>query len=185
MSVNFSEYLYYDETSPSCLRWKVSRGKSKVDKGAGCLDKDGYYVVRINSIGYRSHRIILDLVGVVIPENKIVDHIDGNPNNNKILNLRLVSHKENQHNKARTRLNKSGVSGVVYAEMWNGSRTKLLKYWRASWYDIDGKRRNKSVPATGEDDIAAKQEAMDIRTSKIEWLNIQGAGYTERHGSMK
>lgn len=33
--MNFSDYLYYDETSPSCLRWKVQRGKYKQGDVAG------------------------------------------------------------------------------------------------------------------------------------------------------
>jgi hypothetical protein len=43
-----------------------------------------------------------------------IDHIDGNPSNNKLDNLRDVSHSVNlQNRKSATRKNKTGFLGVV------------------------------------------------------------------------
>ena len=41
----------------------------------------------------RAHRLIVNC-----PEDKVVDHINGNPEDNRKLNLRIVSQKENMHN---------------------------------------------------------------------------------------
>ena len=43
-----------------------------------------------------------------------IDHIDHNPSNNMIENLRTVTHKENCQNRTLRKDNKSGKSGVVF-----------------------------------------------------------------------
>lgn len=42
----------------------------------------------------------------------IVDHVDGNPSNNRIGNLRLATKSQNGCNRGATRLSSSGVKGV-------------------------------------------------------------------------
>ena len=75
---------------------------------------------------YRSHRVIYFLCTGIDPEEKIVDHIDTNPLNNKISNLRLATHKQNQDNRKKSKNNSSGVTGVIWV--------KLSKKWRAEIY---------------------------------------------------
>ena len=56
------------------------------------------------------HRLIMDA-----PVGMEVDHIDGDPLNNHRVNLRLVTHSENQQNRrGPTRNNRSGFRGVVW-----------------------------------------------------------------------
>lgn len=130
----FYDYLYYDETSTTCLRWKVSLTTwMKIGSEAGGLDKtEGYYRVVLKGVRYKVHRIIavlhdLDVNGFVI------DHIDRNRSNNKISNLRVVNHKENCQNKNIRSNNTSGIEGVYYHK---GG------YWVASWCE-EGNRKNK------------------------------------------
>ena len=55
----------YDESSPSCLRWKVSRiGGRGICPGdvAGSIDSKGYWRVGISGKEYRVHRIVYHLV---------------------------------------------------------------------------------------------------------------------------
>lgn len=51
-----------------------------------------------------------------------IDHIDGNPSNNAITNLRAVTHKENGRNTKKPSHNKSGVVGVH----WSVGRRKWI-----------------------------------------------------------
>jgi len=65
-----------------------------------CNNKGGYKILCINRKTYLVHRIIAYLfIGLNIDNPKeIIDHIDRNPSNNKIENLRIVSKLENQWN---------------------------------------------------------------------------------------
>jgi HNH endonuclease len=54
------------------------------------------------------------LVNGPIPAGKVIDHIDGDPSNNRIENLRLVFEADNHRNAARNKRNWSGVMGVQW-----------------------------------------------------------------------
>lgn len=140
----FEEYLYYDETSKSCLRWKIDRvsGTGKIERKAnseaGGLKPSGYYELTFKGKYYRVHRIVCVLHDIEV-DGKVVDHIDRDKSNNKISNLKVVYQKENMQNVSRHKLsaaNTSGVQGVYY--MKRG-------YWVASWQE-KGKSRFKHFP---------------------------------------
>ena len=65
-----------------------------------CNNKNGYKILCINRKNYLVHRVIAYLfLGLNIDNPKeIIDHIDRNPSNNKIENLRIVSYTQNQWN---------------------------------------------------------------------------------------
>ena len=56
------------------------------------LAKNGYYIVHLDGKTYYVHRLLAD----AFLENP--DHIDGNPKNNSLDNLRWATHKENLNN---------------------------------------------------------------------------------------
>ena len=62
----------------------------------------GYMYVCLTHNGikksYRVHRLIYQTFVGFIPENMVIDHIDGNKCNNNILNLRCVTPSENVNN---------------------------------------------------------------------------------------
>ena len=78
---------------------------------AGSMNNMGYRQVGFNGSKYLAHRVAWLLVKGVWPEHEI-DHINGVPDDNRWVNLRSVTHTENQHNAKRPRHNTSGVTGV-------------------------------------------------------------------------
>ncbi|PTR04946.1 HNH endonuclease [Nitrosomonas nitrosa] len=68
--------------------------------------------VVIDSIAYASTRIIWTLLFGPIPPDHVVDHIDGDTENEKLDNLRLVSIGENLRNQKKRINNKTGIPGI-------------------------------------------------------------------------
>lgn len=85
------------------LFWKVDKSnRVKVGSRAGSVQKDGYRRIRIDGVNYQEHHLCWILGNQQDLELKndlgyelILDHIDGDPANNKIENLRLVTNSEN------------------------------------------------------------------------------------------
>lgn len=81
---------------------------------------EGYRVGRIAGNNYRAHRIIWRMVyGEDIPD--FIDHINGDPSDNRISNLRLATGKQNSQNRTKTR-GTSRYLGVC----WNRSEQNWL-----------------------------------------------------------
>ena len=72
-------------------------------KPKGYKDKKGYWHIRINKQTYKLHRIVFYMFHGRDPGKKFIDHIDGDKSNNRILNLRAVTHRENLKNTASAR----------------------------------------------------------------------------------
>ncbi len=84
---------------------------------AGWERKDGYRTVYTGGKKYLSHRVIWFLCTGAWPKG-VIDHIDGNPSNNDISNLRDCTQSENILNSRVSKSNKLGVKGV-----WFDNRT--------------------------------------------------------------
>ena len=114
---DIGDYVAYSEESKTGLVWRVNRGNNLVKgKEVGSLDGHGYYSAEFEQKAYKTHRIIYFLKTGVDPEEKRVDHIDTNPSNNKISNLRLATNKQNGDNRKKGKNNTSGVTGVFWCK---------------------------------------------------------------------
>ena len=103
------------------LYWKVAKARNlKIGDKAGCKRKDGRAVVKINNKLMMVYRIIFAMHHGYFP--KYIDHIDSNPQNDKIENLREATLSENAYNRVRGTNNASGIKNVS----WNTRRKK----WR-------------------------------------------------------
>lgn len=109
---NFSERLSYDPESGE-IRWKVG-GNRRIVEGAlaGTVAKTGRLQIKLGGKCYLAHRIAWALVHGEMPKGEI-DHIDGNPLNNRLSNLRDVDRTINAQN--RRRANKGNASGFLGA----------------------------------------------------------------------
>jgi len=112
------ELLHYDSQT-GVFRWRVSTTHNvKPWSVAGCVSR-GYVLIRVNKKLYFSHRLAWLYMTGKWPTNKI-DHIDGVPSNNALINLREATQKQNMENVALSKANTSGFRGVS----WDKSRGK-------------------------------------------------------------
>ena len=100
------------------LYWKVNRTANKV-KGnkAGSIDNKGYYKIQINNKQYFNHRLIYLYHYGYIP--KQIDHIDNNPLNNNIENLRESTQLQNCMNRKSNKNSTSKFKGVCWHKVSN------------------------------------------------------------------
>lgn len=185
VEIDWNAYFYYDETSPSCLRWKIDRLGGKYESvvlvragdvaGTKAHRKNGvpmWWKVSLNSNGYRVHRIVLMLNNPIL--EGIVDHVDGNPFNNKLKNLRVVSNAVNSRNRKIDSRNTTGVQGVHF------ETTNNISYYVAH-YRENGKEFKKRFSVSNLGGDVALQMAIEWRKDNMERLNALGYGYTGRH----
>ena len=94
------------------LIWKSPLAKwVKVGSEAGYKRVDGYCVVNIGGSPKLVHRIIWKMIYGQSPS--LIDHIDQNPTNNKVENLRPYSKRLNAYNISKLfSHNTSGIRGI-------------------------------------------------------------------------
>lgn len=183
-NLDWEEYFKLDDKSPSGLV-RFKKWSEKITEvytfGHQHFRKNGQahaWVISFKGRDYYVHRIIWAMVYGSIDSGLVVDHLDGNPFNNSIENLSLKTHKDNSRNQCKRTRNKTGETGVRLVVV----RCKY-RYYEASWYSIEGKFTWKhfSVLKLGEE--LAKSLAVTHRAEQIQKLIVEGAGYTERHGT--
>lgn len=87
------------------------RKKNGKPTGQHANTTQGYARVKVGGRMLRAHRVIYAIIHGEMPAGQI-DHINGNRVDNRIENLRDVSHSENQHNHKTPENNTSGFTGV-------------------------------------------------------------------------
>jgi hypothetical protein len=114
------ELLSYDANNGDFV-WLVQRGRKKAGELAGVKDHYGYVVIRIDTKLYKAHRLAWLYTHGEWPINGL-DHINRDRADNRIENLRDVSHSANMHN-AKVRCgSKSGFAGV----RWRPERNRWV-----------------------------------------------------------
>jgi hypothetical protein len=107
------------------------------------------------------HRLIYILHYGDIPDGFVIDHIDHNPRNNRIENLRAVSFKDNLRNSNPCKNNKSShFTGVSYKYV--GTKIKGVTYrykWYYAYINIDCKQICLGYFKTIDEAIAARKQA--------------------------
>ena len=100
----FNSIFRYDPET-GFLYWRHNKMGRQHGKPAGHQSKNGYIRVMLDYRMYLAHRVIWLLSHKEWPSQHI-DHIDGNPANNKLENLRDVSRSTNLLNNhiRRTRM---------------------------------------------------------------------------------
>ena len=91
---------------------------------AGTRRKDGYVMAKLFGNLTLAHRIVWEMHNGPIPDGLELDHINGVPHDNRLANLRVVTHAENMKNKSRYSTNTSGFVGVYWDK---GNKTGMAR----------------------------------------------------------
>ena len=171
--------------SPSGLAWDFNlyitdsrfHPKVKVGKFAGSLDDKGRWSFMYEGKNYYCHRVIYGLLyNCELPDDLVVDHLDGNPSNNSGDNLEVKTGPQNSRNRHKSKYNTSGNTGVYFAT--KKSKTVVIAKCRT----LEGKPNTRIFSVDKFGIMLAYKLAVEHRAKMIEKLNLQGAMYTERHG---
>lgn len=166
----FKKFLEYDESSPSCLRWKVNVSKKmRIGSPAGSQKTTGYWYLRLEGVKYHIHRIVYVMYHGSISPDSVINHINNINSDNKICNLEEVSQAINTRRNVR---NKDPMNTGVNFYVQQGT-----PYWRARYTDLTGKQWSKSFNCISHGHENAMQLAIEYRNKMLLELNRQGAGY--------
>jgi hypothetical protein len=111
----FLEYAAYDPESGSFF-WMKDKGRAKAGSQVGWVDEFGYRRTKFGGRMAFLHAVAWEITHGPRPDGFEIDHIDGNPSNNAIANLRLATKAENLHNTGIRKTNTSGVKGVNWSK---------------------------------------------------------------------
>lgn len=177
--MNWEDYFEYDENSPSCLKWsKGTRYEGKFLTSKDKVSEDySRWRVHVKGNTVRVHRIVWEMFNGEIPENMTIDHIDRNPLNNKINNLRCVPQSTNNKNRKKPSNNTSGRTGVNFRIDRLGN-TQV----RAQWHDSTGVKHEKSFSVNKYGIMEAFCLAAKYRENMLSYLIESGVPYSELHG---
>lgn len=78
------------------LFWKFKNGpRSIIGKEAGSIDSYGYRQISVDGVKHLAHKLVWLWHGFDLEEGKEFDHISRNRLDNRVENLRLLTHTEN------------------------------------------------------------------------------------------
>jgi hypothetical protein len=109
---DFKEILDYDPAT-GIFRWRIAppRRPFLLGERAGCLKPAGYRYIKIAQRNYPEHRLAWWHVYGAIPNGMELDHINGDPGDNRITNLRVVTKSVNLASRVVSP-NRTGFRGV-------------------------------------------------------------------------
>ena len=178
MSIEIIKEMYCYDPNTGKLSWNTQRPDSHFKRSTErtkyfkylsgqdvkqTINFYGYLVVGVGKRIYPTHRLAFIIMLGRFPDG-VVDHIDGNPLNNKWDNLREVSQALNSRNSRKDHRNKSGYAGVYWV--------KRDKHWKSQVF-VDGKSKH----------LGAFSSPEEANLARLNYLNTRSdLGYTERHG---
>ena len=157
------KYFKYDAYLGE-LSWRVDRGRIRANSVISSKGGAGYVKVMLNKKTYLAHRIAWLMTTGVMP-NGYIDHINGNRDDNRFSNLRVVDRATNSKNRKMGSNNTSGVTGVSWY--------KRHKKWVAQTA-VNGKMKHLGYFDNVKDAERAINEARKL-----------DGDYTKRHGKEK
>lgn len=111
--------LFTYDRETGVLYWRIRNGNhTRRNYVAGSIkgNNNGYRRVRIKGQNYQEHRVIMMLCFGHIPENAEIDHINHVRDDNRLVNLRFATQRENLKNQSVSSKNTTGVTGVHFSK---------------------------------------------------------------------
>lgn len=108
--------MFWKPSLKRCASWNARFAMKQAGYLLRGMDgKPRYWYVRLYGIAYPAHRVIWAIYHGTTPPGEI-DHINGDGLDNRIENLRCVTRSENAKNRPLRHENRSGISGVTWAQ---------------------------------------------------------------------
>ena len=143
------ELLHYDPETGVFTWLKRIAQRQYVGDVAGCLKSNGYVQIKYRRKNYPAHRLAWLWMTGEWPKDE-VDHRDRNRANNRWLNLRAATRKQNQENRTPRKDSTSGVTGVLWS-----NRDQA---WRVTIH-VDGRKRHIATRKSLDEAVAIRAAA--------------------------
>lgn len=140
--------LAYDPETGE-FKWLTSDGRGRSKTGVGTISNSGYRIIYLGGRRHCAHRLAWLYVHGVLPEAEI-DHINRIRHDNRIVNLRTATRKQNSENVPPHADGTYGMRGVY----WHARATK----WMAQICH-NGKQRYLGLFVSAEEAKAAYAQA--------------------------
>ena len=125
------ELFRYDyETGVLYWRRRVNSRVPKTLEAGTQRKSSGYLTVSVHGRDYSVHRIVMLMCYGFYGEGLEVDHINHVRNDNRLVNLRFVTHGENMRNKSVSSKNTSSVTGVDFLKAKKKYRARITVDWK-------------------------------------------------------
>lgn len=158
-----AELSYNSETG--IFTWKKYKQGRKFDLVAGSTSKFGYKMVRLKNKWYYLHRLAWFLHFDSWPK-EVIDHINRNPADNRIANLREATHSQNMANASVRSDSSTGVRGVTYHTATGKWLMRITKSFNTKEEAVEAFRKYTELLHDG-----FSASTVDIRELSVEELD--------------
>jgi hypothetical protein len=115
------------------LSWIKSQGSQLAGSRAGNSRPDGYVRIKIDGRLVMAHSLIWILHHGAIPDAHEIDHINGNPSDNRIESLRVATHAQNNCNMKLACHSTTGFKGVTKRKGYDKWRAYITMNKKRTW----------------------------------------------------
>lgn len=140
LAAQVRDLLTYDPLTGEFTWNKTRGGVARAGSKAGTIRANGYCRVNVNGAYHYAHRLAWLVTHDRFPEDQI-DHIDGDPGNNRICNLREATGGENSRNQRVHSDSETGIKGVYFNKRRGKFASRIMRdgvvTWLGSYEKID------------------------------------------------
>ena len=118
-------FTYDRDSGVLYWRWRVNNRVPKTLEAGAQNKSNGYLYVKVHGRRYLVHRVVMLMRYGFYGEGLEVDHINHVRNDNRLVNLRFVTHGENMRNKSVSSKSTTGVTGVDFSKAHKKYRARI------------------------------------------------------------